>query len=104
MGGFMCNLSDYLNDDELKSLGRYALFIVRNVYPKRRTAEGTFTVDINKWHMQKMIELINVLEWFQLEVGTQELNSIQKILDRLEPQKISVSESYLKSLINEAPK
>jgi hypothetical protein len=97
-------LKEILGHSTLKMVERYALFIIKNVYPKRRTAEGTFTVDINKWHMQKMIELINVLEWFQLEVGTQELNSIQKILDRLEPQKISGGESYLKSLINDSSK
>ncbi len=97
----MYNLSDYLNDDELKSLGRYALFIVKNVYPKRRTKEGTFTVDINALYMKKMIQLINTLEWFSVELGPDDLTSIQEILERLDKQRPLISESYLKSLVNE---
>ena len=97
----MCNLSDYLNDDELKILGRYALLIVRNVYPKRRTKEGTFTVDINSLYMKKMIQLINTLEWFSIEMSTYDSQSIQDILARLDKQRPLISESYLKSLVNE---
>ena len=97
----MCNLSDYLNDDELKSLGRYALLIVRNVYPKRRTKEGTFTVDINALYMKKMIQLINTLEWFSIEISPIDSQSIDEILERLDKQRPLISESYLKSLVNE---
>ncbi len=97
----MCNLSDYLNDDELKSLGRYALLIVRNVYPKRRTKEGTFTVDINALYMKKMIQLINTLEWFSLDLSPNDSQSIPEILERLDKQRPLISESYLKSLVNE---
>ena len=97
----MYNLSDYLNDDELKSLGRYALLIVRNVYPKRRTKEGTFTVDINSLYMKKMIQLINTLEWYSMEMSSSDLQSIQEILERLDNQRPLISESYLKSLVDE---
>ncbi len=97
----MCNLSDYLNDDELKSLGRYALLIARNVYPKRRTKEGTFTVDINALYMKKMIQLINSIEWFSIEMSPDDSRSIQEILERLDNQRSLISESYLKSLVNE---
>ncbi len=97
----MCNLSDYISEDELKSLGLYALTVVRNVYPKRRTNEGTFTVDINAVYMKKMIQLINTLEWFSIEMSSNDLQSIQNILERLDKQRPFISESYLKSLVND---
>ncbi len=97
----MYNLSDYLNEVELKNLGRYALLIVRNVYPKRRTKEGTFTVDINAVYMKKMIQLINILEWYSIEMNPHDSQSIQEILERLDKQRPLISESYLKSLVNE---
>jgi hypothetical protein len=95
----MYNLSDYLNDDELRSLGRYALIVVRNVYPKRRTKEGTFTVDINAEYMKKMIQLINTLEWFTIEMSSSDSQLIQDILEGLDKQRPLISESYLKSLV-----
>ena len=97
----MYNLSDYLNNEELKSLGSYAILIVRNVYPKRRTKEGTFTVDINSVYMKKMIQLINTLEWYSMEMSPKDSQSIQEILERLDKQRPLISESYLKSLVNE---
>jgi hypothetical protein len=97
----MCNLSEYLNDNELKNLGRYALLVVRNVYPKRRTKEGTFTVDINAVYMKKMIQLINSIEWFSIEMSPNDSQSIPEILERLDNQRPLISESYLKSLVDE---
>jgi hypothetical protein len=99
----MYNLSEYLNKNELISLGKYALFIIRNVYRKRRTAKGTFTVDLNTFHMQKMIELINILDWFVIEIREDEFKSIKKSLKRLNNKKFSISASYLKSLVNDNP-
>ena len=99
----MYNLSEYLNKNELISLGKYALFIIRNVYLKRRTAKGTFTVDINACYMQKMIELINILSWFVIEISEEEIESIKKSLKRLNSKKSSISASYLKSLVTDDP-
>jgi hypothetical protein len=86
---------------ELKNLGRYALLILRNAYPKRRTKPGTFTIDINAVYMKKMIQLINTLEWYSIEMSPNDSQSIQEILERLDKQKPLISESYLKSLVND---
>jgi hypothetical protein len=51
--------------------------------------------------MKKMVQLINILEWFSIEMSSNELKSIQQIFKRLDREKPLISESYLKSLVNE---
>jgi hypothetical protein len=51
--------------------------------------------------MKKMIQLINTLEWFSIEMNPDDSQSIQEILERLDKQRPLISESYLKSLVNE---
>ncbi len=63
--------------------------------------EGNFTVDINAVYMKKMIQLINTLEWYSIEMSPNYSQSIQEILERLDKQRPLISESYLKSLVNE---
>jgi hypothetical protein len=58
-------------------------------------------VDINAVYMKKMIQLINTVEWFSMEMNPNDSQSIEEILERLDKQKPLISESYLKSLVNE---
>ena len=51
--------------------------------------------------MNKMIQLINTLEWYSMEMSPNDSQSIQEILERLDNQRSLISESYLKSLVNE---
>lgn len=51
--------------------------------------------------MKKMIQLINTMEWFSIEMSPNDSQSIQEILERLDDQRPLISESYLKSLVNE---
>ena len=48
-----------------------------------------------------MIQLINTLEWFSIEMSSKGLQSIQETLERLDKQRPLISETYLKSLMNE---
>ena len=53
--------------------------------------------------MNKMIQLINTLEWFSIEFSPNDSQSIEEILERLDKQRPLISESYLKSLVDEEP-
>ena len=51
--------------------------------------------------MKKKIQLINTIEWFSIELDPVDSTSIQEIIERLDHQRPLISDSYLKSLVNE---
>ena len=53
--------------------------------------------------MLKMIELINILAWFVIEISKDEYVTIKRSKKKLDNKKFSFSASYLKSLVKDDP-